>query len=103
MDRITANDAAERHRAFVGLAGALGGVKCDRDRGRDLERARDGEAVVDRAGGVEHRRRTFQEFLGDIVVEARFHNEDAYALEVAWIGGFGSSRLGHSILHPGWQ
>src|SRR5215475_3491906 len=52
MDRIAPDDTAERHRALIGLAGALGGVERDGDRGWYLERARDGEAVVDRTGGI---------------------------------------------------
>jgi hypothetical protein len=83
MQGLAANDAAERDRTLVRLAGALPGVECDGDRGRHLERAWHAHAVEDRAGFAQRARGTREQGVGDILVEARFHDEDARAREIA--------------------
>src|SRR5215475_2048062 len=105
MQRLAANDATERHRTLVGLAGALPGIECDGDRGCHLERSRHAHAVEDRAGFAQRARSAREQGVGDILVEARLHDEDARAREIARtaiarISASGSSRLGHAGVSP---
>ena len=48
--------------------------------GRDFQRARHGDAVVLRAGFVEHARGARQQRVGDVLVEARLDDQDAQRL-----------------------
>src|SRR5262245_30739065 len=105
MQRLATNDAAERHRTLVGLAGALPGVEGDGDRGRHLERSRHAHAVEDRAGFAQRARGAREQGVGDILVETRLHDEDARAGEIARtaiarISAGGSARLGHAGVSP---
>ncbi len=97
MQRLAANDAAERDRALVGLAGTLGGVERHRDGGRDLERARHAHALVHRTGFLQRARGAREQGIGDVLVEARLDDEDTRALEIARTHAGGPSRLSHDL------
>ena len=81
--RLAANDAAERDRAFVRPARALGGVERNRDGRRQFERARNADALEGRARVLQRARGAGEQGVGDILIEARLGDEDARALEIA--------------------
>jgi len=83
MQRLAANDAAERDRALVRPARAFGGIERNRDSRRHFERARHADALEDHARFLQRTRGAREQGVGDILVEARLHDEDARALKIA--------------------
>ncbi len=95
MQRFAANDATERDRALVRLAGRLGRIDRDRDGGGDFERAGNADPVEGRARFLERACGPLEQGFRNILVEARLHDEDARAFEIACILAGGPARLGH--------
>ncbi len=96
MVGAAAHHTAKRHRAVVRLAGRSGGVERDRHAGRDLKRARNADEVIGRAGGFKRPGRAFHEMDADRVIEARFDDQKASALDAGRGQACGSARLGHA-------
>src|SRR5262249_58152217 len=106
MQRLAANDAAERDRTLVRATGALGGIERNRDGGRHFERARNADALEGRARFLQRACSACEQGVGDVLVEARLDDEDARALEIARVaigrvGGGGAARLGHDPISGG--
>jgi len=98
MDRIAANDAAERNDPVVGTLLAFRRFECHRDRGGNLQRARHADAVEGDAFRLEHAASAREQRIGDIVVEPRLDDENARSGDIALFAPVGSARLGHSRL-----
>jgi hypothetical protein len=83
----------------------LGGIERDGDGGRDLERAVQGQHVHGGLGRLDGALRTAQQFIGDVVVEAGFDDQDAGAgnrrTGALRLGGMGDhGRLSRFRKHP---
>src|SRR5262249_48100103 len=103
MQRLAADDAAERDRALVRLAAALGGIERDGDGRRHLERARHAHAIEDRTSLAQRAPGAGEQGVGDVLVEARLHDEEACARKVTGVasartGAGGSARLSHHVV-----
>ena len=98
MHRIAANDAAKRNDPVIGTLLAFRRIERDRDRGRNLQRARHADAVESDPLRLQHAARAREQRIGDIVVESRLDDENARAGDIAVFCPFGSARLGHSSL-----
>src|SRR5205823_3271735 len=82
---------------LIGLAGLLGRIETNGNGRRDFKRTRHAHPVEHGARGFEHLGGAFEQFIRNIVVEARFDNEKARALEVARLGANRSSWFGHTV------
>jgi hypothetical protein len=94
MDGLAADDAAKRDRAVIRAAAALRGIERERNCSRDFERSRNAEAVESRTRLLERRRGAGQQRIGNVVVEARLHDEDARAFASVNVT-LAASRSGH--------
>ena len=79
MDGVAPHHAAECDRGVIGFSVLLGRIDRNRDRGRDLQRAGNGDDVMRDAGGLEFSDRAFQQCVLDVVVEARLDDQRARA------------------------
>jgi hypothetical protein len=95
MNGVAANDAAERHRAVIGLAPPFGGLDRDGDRCGNFQRARHRDAVPLHSRFIKRSLRAGQERIGDVIIETRFDHEDTRIREVALLFARGAPRFGH--------
>ena len=80
---LAPDDAAERDHAVVRPPPAARGLDGKRNRRRNLERARHRDTVVFHARFIEHAARATQQRVGNLVVEARFHDQHAQGVAPA--------------------
>ena len=81
MRRVAADHAAERHDAVIGLLLRGCRMQRDHDRGRNLERTRNRDEIMARAGILQHALGAAQQQVGNVVVVARLDDENARALD----------------------
>jgi hypothetical protein len=85
VNGVTADHAAKRHHAVIRAAFLLGRVERDDDRDGDFERTRHGDALNHRARFLQYLHRAGEQQIGNIVVIARFDDQNARAFGAAFL------------------
>ena len=96
MQGLATDDATERNRAVVRLAGGFRCIQRNRQRRRDFKRARDGQPIERCASFFRRGSGAGQQGVGNIFIKARFHNQDARSANKLLARR--SARLGHNVI-----
>ena len=97
MNGIATHDAAERDCRIIRLAVLFGSIESDRDRRRNLQRARHRNDVVRNASGFQLGDRALHQRILDVVIESRLDDQRARARNVGLVFQRGAPCVCHQL------